>query len=65
MEIALTIGIVLLIALWFIKGMFSSRMSERDKSDEEYQNALQENREADELLSDPDHAKRVQDHFNS
>jgi F0F1-type ATP synthase membrane subunit b/b' len=55
---------VVVICLWFVSGMTSSRMNERDKADEEYQAALKKNREADDLLSDYERVKRVQDHFN-
>ena len=55
---------VVAICLWFVSGMASSRMNERDKADEEYQAALKKNREADDLLSDYECVKRVQDHFN-
>lgn len=65
MEIGIAIVGIVLVSLWFLKGAFSSRMNERDKADEEYQKALEANRKADAMLSDPEHVKRVQDRFNS
>lgn len=65
MEIGIAIVGIVLVSLWFLKGAFSSRMNERDKADEEYQKALEANRNADAMLSDPEHVKRVQDRFNS
>lgn len=65
MEIGLAIVGIVLVCVWFLKGAFSSRMTKRDEADEEYQKALEENRKADDLLSDPERVKRVQDHFNS
>lgn len=65
MEIGIAVVGIVLVSLWFLKGAFSSRMNERDKADEEYQKALEQNRKADAKLSDPDHVKRVQDRFNS
>lgn len=65
MELTIAIVGIVLVCFWFIRGAFSSRMNERDKADEEFQKALEENRKADDQLNDPDHVKRLQDRFNS
>lgn len=61
---ALTVGVV----LWVAAGFFSRRMDRREEKEERviqgFYDSLQENREADSMLRDPDHVKRLQDEFN-
>lgn len=64
MEYVFTVLGLFALAFWFIRGMFSRRLDERDKELQRYYENLSDNRKADDLLNDPERRKRVRDYFN-
>lgn len=62
-DVFIVLGVVA-IGLWFIKGFLNSRDKRRDAELQAYYDALSQNNEADAELSDPEHVKRLHDHFN-
>lgn len=64
MEVALIVIGCFAVGLWFVKGFLNSRDKRRDAELQAYYDALSQNNEADAELSDPEHVKRLHDHFN-
>lgn len=64
MELALVVIGVVVVAIWFIKGIYRDWRAERDKADEEFSGVLDVKREVDNRLNDPAERKRVRDKYN-
>ena len=64
MELAAVLIILVVFFTWFIHGLMNTHTKRMEKALDEYYEALEENRKADELLSDYERVKRVQEHFN-
>ena len=56
---------IFIIGLWFVKGIMNTRKHELDKTLEAYEQIMENNRKADELLDDPDYKQRLYDDDNS
>lgn len=64
MDVALIVLGIVGFGFWFIKGFLNARDKRRDAELQAYYDALSDNQEADAELSDPEHVKRLHDHFN-
>lgn len=64
MEMALTVVGVVIVAIWFLKGVFRDWRAERDKAEEERNEVLNVKRKIDSRLNDPTERKRVRDKYN-
>lgn len=55
---------VAVVVFWFIKGFLNSAQKRRDNELQAYYDSLQQNHDADDLLSDYERVQHVQDRFN-
>lgn len=61
MELVIALVVIVIFVIWFMKGVIGASERNRAKNEEweEYADAMRKNREADELLNDPDYVKRL------
>lgn len=61
MEWVIALVVIVIFVIWFMKGVIGASERNRAKNEEweEYADAMRKNREADELLNDPDYVKRL------
>lgn len=64
MELAIVLILLVMFFTWFIHGLMNSNNERLEKALDEYYEAIEENRKADDMLSDYERIKRVQEHFN-
>lgn len=65
MELAIVLICLVVFFTWYINGLMNTQSKREQQALDDYYDALEENRKADELLSDYERVERVQDHFNS
>lgn len=64
MEIVISLVCIVVFFTWYISGLMNTQSKREQQALDDYYDALEENRKADDLMSDYEHVERVQDHFN-
>ena len=64
MELAIVLILLVMFFTWFIQGLMNAANKREQEALDEYYEAIEENRKADDMLSDYERIKRVQEQFN-